>query len=188
MSQWARWCCWSPALPVHRSAQGLLFALFFTCSLLCLLSFLLALFFICPPTSSRWSTRLVRQRSTWRQAMATTRCVRWARFCQVPLTNCWLKWLFQVRHPICSLLQVLLGQGAAAEVDDQEQWNALHCAAKVTKDIFAAVKCDQGGFLQVVVLLTNAGSTTTEKTSTGKTPLWYACIDQHKGCVEFLLR
>ena len=40
----------------------------------------------------------------------------------------------------------------------------------------------------MVVLLTNAGSTTTEKTSTGKTPLWYACIDQHKGCVEFLLR
>ena len=41
---------------------------------------------------------------------------------------------------ICPLLQVLLGQGAAAEVDDQEQWNALHCAAKVTKNIFAPVK------------------------------------------------
>ena len=40
----------------------------------------------------------------------------------------------------------------------------------------------------MVVLLTNAGSTTPEKTSTGKTPLWYACIAQHKGCVEFLLR
>ena len=37
------------------------------------------------------------------------------------------------------VLQVLLGQGAAAEVDDQEQWNALHCAAKVTKDIFATL-------------------------------------------------
>ena len=84
---------------------------------------------------------------------------------------------------------MLLGQGAAAEVDDQEQWNALHCAAKVTQYFFSVFQLfEQGGFLQVVVLLTNAGSTTTEKTSTGKTPLWYACIDQHKGCVEFLLR
>ena len=84
---------------------------------------------------------------------------------------------------------MLLGQGAAAEVDDQEQWNALHCAAKVTPNFFSVTQLyEQGGFLQVVVLLTNAGSTTTEKTSTGKTPLWYACIDQHKGCVEFLLR
>ena len=75
-------------------------------------------------------------------------------------------------------------------MDDQEQWNALHCAAKVNQGLLfiPIVYQKQGGFLQVVVLLTNAGSTTTEKTSTGKTPLWYACIDQHKGCVEFLLR
>ena len=36
LSQRARWRCWSPALPVHRPAQGLFFALFFICSLLCL--------------------------------------------------------------------------------------------------------------------------------------------------------
>ena len=92
-------------------------------------------------------------------------------------------------HPIktCSRLvpQVLLGQGAAAEVDDNEQWNALHCAAKVIPSICPP---SQGGFLEVVVLLTNAGSTTTEQTSSGKVPLWYACDGQHKSCVEFLLR
>lgn len=34
----------------------------------------------------------------------------------------------------------------------------------------------------------NAGSTTTEKTSAGNIPLWYACVDQHKSVVEYLLR
>ena len=38
----------------------------------------------------------------------------------------------QVRtEAMTSLRQVLLGQGAAAHVEDLKQWSALHCAAKV---------------------------------------------------------
>ena len=45
-----------------------------------------------------------------------------------------------ISHYFSSCRQVLLGQGAAAEVDDQEQWNALHCAAKVTPNFFSVTQ------------------------------------------------
>ena len=53
------------------------------------------------------------------------------------------------------MCQVLLGQGADCTVEDREQWTALHCAAK-------------GGYLDVVHLLTNSGTSTTATTSAEK--------------------
>ena len=59
------------------------------------------------------------------------------------------------------MCQVLLGQGADCTVEDREQWTALHCAAK-------------GGYLDVVHLLTNSGTSTTATTSAEKvTPSSY---------------
>jgi ankyrin repeat protein len=87
------------------------------------------------------------------------------------------------------LRQVLLGQGAAAHVEDLKQWSALHCAAKVCAKRLPRTRPRQAGFLSVVVLLTTApGSNTLAQTLEGKVPLWYACAAQHKDCVEFLLR
>ena len=56
------------------------------------------------------------------------------------------------------MCQVLLGQGADCTVEDREQWTALHCAAK-------------GGYLDVVHLLTNSGTSTTATTSAEKVTL-----------------
>ena len=56
------------------------------------------------------------------------------------------------------MCQVLLGQGADCTVEDREQWTALHCAAK-------------GGYLDVVHLLTNSGTSTTATTSADKVTL-----------------
>ena len=67
---------------------------------------------------------------------------------------------------------------------DQEEWNPLHCAAKVTPSYQPS---SQAGFLSVVVLLT-VTTATDVKTSEEKVALWYACVNQHKDCVEFLLR
>ena len=70
---------------------------------------------------------------------------------------------------------VLLGQGAEFEVQDNEQWSPLHLAAK-------------GGFLDIVSLLVSSGAMTTATTYEGKIPLWYACVENNKNVVEFLLR
>lgn len=72
-----------------------------------------------------------------------------------------------------------------SNVTDHEDWNALHCAAKVIHHTGPIIT--QAGYLSVVVLLT--GTTATDvKTSEDKVALWYACVNQHKDCVEFLLR
>ena len=73
------------------------------------------------------------------------------------------------------MCQVLLGQGADCNVEDNDNWTALHCAAKC-------------GFLDIVSFLTLSGSNTNHRTSEGKVPLWYACIQLNTNVVEYLLR
>ena len=185
-----------PYLSGHVGVVGLLLSR--STDLLKVFFFLSSLFAQQPPQGGRrrWSDSDPRGSKQWplRDVPGGQDCARWARFCQVPLTNCWLKWLFQVRRAPCQATDMSPPPGSS--------WTRSGCRGRRSgaverltlcgqgdqKYICACKSCDQGGFLQVVVLLTNAGSTTTEKTSTGKTPLWYACIDQHKGCVEFLLR
>ena len=46
----------------------------------------------------------------------------------------------------------------------------------------------QAGYLDIVKLLVDAGSSTVNESNEGKIPLWYACIEQNKFVVEYLLR
>ena len=80
-------------------------------------------------------------------------------------------------------------QGAEYEVEDNEEWTPLHCAA-------------HGGFLDIVHLMVNSGASTTCETAENRVglsdfpsallhpqvPLWYACIEGNMFVGEYLLR
>lgn len=84
---------------------------------------------------------------------------------------------------------LMLVQGAEYEVEDNEEWTPIHCAA-------------HGGFLDIVHLMVNSGASTTCETAESRVglsdlsavllyiqvPLWYACIEGNKFVVEYLLR
>ena len=63
-------------------------------------------------------------------------------------------------HGHFEMCQVLLGQGADCNITDDNEWLALHCAAK-------------GGYLDVVSFLVQSGSSTKHESCEHKIPLWW---------------
>ena len=63
-------------------------------------------------------------------------------------------------HGHFEMCQVLLGQGADCNIEDDNEWLALHCAAK-------------GGYLDVVSFLVQSGSSTKHESCEHKIPLWW---------------
>ena len=68
-----------------------------------------------------------------------------------------------------------MGQGAELNARDKKGWLALHWAA-------------HSGFLDIVKLLVETGSSTLSETDDGKIPIWYAANAKNYHVTTYLLR